>query len=689
MYESIPLVTAGTNDAELLAHQRGYPAAAANIHAGAHAPPSVFTAIPPPPGYPALDYRPAILTRTATICLFFLYVGLTAGVSSLAYFPESSIAYAVHGDSYYLAAKYGPALVGAISAFFVNSVTQELLKILPYINMADDKRSGIARRTVLSQYWPQLQKPNTKGTWSIFLLLNISAILIAYKALLLEIVNTGSSWELYVHTRVATTLVAFYGMISAYMLLLTWWLWNRPTGVRRGWSPDCLVDIMALFQIFDVTMDVVADGCLVPEIPKVCLNASYRIGYWRLDIHGETQIVYGIRTRPPIGDQTGRDSHVAHDSAMGNVAKRALKFWPRPYLFYPWFDFTWWFCFLVILACAAGFPILVVTGYVQHGFVMTDLFSVERLDRATWLDVKNLADGKNVTMSNTGKIWTVNGGGGFDEHEMLKLLAANAIFGAIPVLLIGTVPYYMALLDPIHRFMQPLYNMSRRETDAGESILLEYLSRTPFAVVKDAFDKGYWKVCVFSILGSTPEFWVLLPYGIVTITSVPLRQEGGEVFSVVICEFSIAAFTATSVFLLACLFLLICSLPFEKRRIPRPHMTLLDLWAMCHNSRINSTQAMIECSSEHDKDRLYSVVRLWRHKYLLGLCKSSDGKERLGFDICRRGDGKQQTNWVERVPPSTWGFVARKRNKKSYTSGAGNAGSLPLAATGLVEDGEA
>ncbi|KAI5356554.1 hypothetical protein Slin15195_G021920 [Septoria linicola] len=109
-----------------------------------------FLPIEPPPGYPPLDYRPAMITRTATITLFFLYVGLTAGVSCLAYVPESRIAYAVHADSYYLAVKYGPAVIGAISAFLVKSVTQDLLKMLPYINMADDARSSTAQRTVLS-----------------------------------------------------------------------------------------------------------------------------------------------------------------------------------------------------------------------------------------------------------------------------------------------------------------------------------------------------------------------------------------------------------------------------------------------------------------------------------------------------------------------------------------------------------
>ncbi|KAI5356553.1 hypothetical protein Slin15195_G021910 [Septoria linicola] len=147
-----------------------------------------------------------------------------------------------------------------------------------------------------------------------------------------------------------------------------------------------------------------------------------------------------------------------------------------------------------------------------------------------------LTTNDDTSIAHTGKTWIIKGGGDSSEHQYLKVLAANAIFGVIPALLISMVPYGIAALDPVHRFMQPLYNMSRQECDAKDCILLEYLSRSPFAVSKDAFDRGYWKVCSYSILGSLPELLVLLLYGIPMITSVPLVGEDGPRISVVMCD---------------------------------------------------------------------------------------------------------------------------------------------------------
>jgi hypothetical protein len=183
-----------------------------------------FEAIETPPNHIPLDFRPTMLKPQITIAVCCLYVLLTVGVSCLAVLPNGKIAYSIKNDTYYFAIRYGPGLVAAVSTFLFKSVTQEFLRMLPYINMANPKGPSSPRYSILAQYWPLLLDPNSWRTWIANGLLRFSPFLISYKAILFEIDSKGTSWELRIHPSVAIPLIGYYAILAIYVSALTIWM---------------------------------------------------------------------------------------------------------------------------------------------------------------------------------------------------------------------------------------------------------------------------------------------------------------------------------------------------------------------------------------------------------------------------------------------------------------------------------
>jgi hypothetical protein len=583
---------------------------------------------------------------TITVCC--LYVLLAVGVSCLAILPNGKLAYAIESDTYYFAIRYGPGLVASVSTFLLKNTTQEFLRMLPYYNLADPKGPFSPRYSILARYWPLLSNPNTSGTWITFGLLLFSPGVIAYKALLFEVNSKGTSWELKIHTSVAIPLIGYYAVLAIYMLALTIWMWNRSTGLRSDWDPQCLADIISLFAYFDVELDNEEDT-QAAEIPPVLsersYNLTYRLGYWAMRDHRGDRVVYGIRSYDSAkASDESRSLSLRRRWRAGErrVASQVKKRGFQPYLFSPWTGIVYWICIVILLGWLVLCPLLLGSGFVQYNFALLRDWSLLRADKLANGTYTVTGAATNVTLTPAGSGFFFSGDDNISTQRRARLILANFLLRFLPTYTLSIVALQMSVQDSYHRFAQPLYNMSQKPSLAMDSLPMDYLTKSPFQVTLQAFQKRQWKVFVYSLLGSAPEFLMLLPYGLLTLV---------DTGSFILCQFSIPAASGTCVLIILWLTVLLSTWPTQRRRVPRLFMSLLDIWSLFHKSHFVKDACYSRCEPHWTKQHLHGEIFGRTHRYLLGRCKSEDGKVRIGVDVCKYGPAAVTTPWVHRVRP--------------------------------------
>ncbi|GIZ42793.1 hypothetical protein CKM354_000604800 [Cercospora kikuchii] len=630
-----------------------------------------YEPIDPPKGYSPLDFCPAMLKPAATIALSIFYAGIAAAIAVIILAPDSRGPYLIRSDSYYFAASYGPGLLAAISSFLYKITIQEFLRMLPYINMSNPGHNSMAYRTVLAMYWPLLYTKNTSGTRTIFVLNVVTAFLLSYKAAVFEVVNTGTTWNLYIHTWAAAPLILYYSVVSVLMAYMTCWLWNRGTGLRKDWDPECIADIMALFCHFDMDLDEIKSNTgYLPCITRRCENYHYRLGYWKTEIKaGEsisTSIVYGIRTDPtfiPSLNLYGREN-----KWQGRVRKRLSAHWPSPYIFAPWADLGFWLAATFVLISFGMCALIAISGYLRTGFVLSEDWTVQKLDP--------IANQSLVIAASNATLNILSGA--FTNPQGSRLATENPlgfqyflVFRILPLVVVCQCFPWWYQTDAWFRWMQPFYNMSRQNTTAEESLLLDYLNKTPFYVTAHAFKNGYWKAFVFSLLGSSVDFLQLFPYGSWTI---------GAAGRLLIGRFSITAFSVTWALVILTGMAMVWSYPTGMRRIPRPRITLLDLWLMCHKSHVSTFDESRKCTPKRSKLLHHAAISARMNTYRLGILQSADGLERIGFDVHGEREDEQDTGYV-RVAHARGSWLRRlwhTMSAKSKKPSVQRAPTLPV-----------
>ncbi|QIW97870.1 hypothetical protein AMS68_003388 [Peltaster fructicola] len=620
---------------------QAFAASNARDAAGSHVT-DAWEPIPPPPDREQLTYLPFSLKATCTILAAIWHGVLAIVLIFMAIYPHATTPYSIHSDNYYLSVRFGPGLIASTSIFVYKAISLEFLHMLPYINMASkNPEAQWAEYTVLAHYWPVMYSPNTLATWLHYIMIPLGTGLIAYKALLIEVVSVGTSWQMYIHPIIAVPLIIYYTLMALYFTWMTCWLWNRSTGLRPGWAPRTLVDIASLLADSDdlIEPDEISYAnkkFLPPTIPDELLCARYRLGYWRRsrrnsaadDVHGpnnddrhpddDDDISYGIRRLRDVYKTDGRRKRIRelrHRAALKNEekVKEESRRAGSPYIFSLLPVYRYWLYAGIIVAGGATIVWLGAAGYVRDGFAISDNFTLHKLD-TVMADLQNQTDKGNITLVFHGPLSYMDTGKPTDRR-MLHILVANTVFRSLPLVLLAQVPFGLATLDPLYRFMQPLYNMSQKSCHADESILMEYITKSAFDVIPDAFAHGYWKVVLFALLGSCPEFLMLLPYGMLSLAGI-----GDYIVGV----FSIFAITGTGVLLVIYAILLLSTWPTVDRRLIRSGMSIMDIWILFRGSKILKDSKLISCRPGWTKQRLHAHVVVQHKKYALGEVKSPD-----------------------------------------------------------------
>lgn len=603
-----------------------------------------YTPIDCPEGFAKLDFRPVILKRGVTIGLAMLYSGVIAGIIFMTYFGNKSANYAVINPNIYFGARFGPSIVGTVTTVLVRSFLQEICRMLPYINMADPRPGSRgwawAHKSVAALYFPTLGT-NTREGMTLVILQAVTTPLMALKLGLVEVLESTEGWTVIIHPVISNILIAYYIIQILALGVVTVWLWNIDTGLRSDWDPTSLADIIALFQHFNVNPSDFEAPSGTPAHLLPLRNLKFRLGYWehkpakrsgREGLPRPCQkIVYGIRALNDSHGPLGSPSrHSVHRLDEAKEEQKTDMYYP--YRSLPILNFGVWFtvgyyilgaCLLMAMVATAVF------GLMERMFTIDVHGNFGKA--ACTLELGDVFD-RNMTTSRTGFSWLRG-----PQDEIYRLLLWNFILRMLPTAVASTLIFMSVMFDRFHLYTQPLVEMYNGPSSAEKTILLDYLTLSPLAVLLQAWNHRHWKVLYFAILSLLGPVLQLIPAGVLLLTS---KED------VIYGSFSRALLISAIVILAVYLGSYLFAYFSIKRRFPRWGTSLIDIWALCFSSHLARYPEFSECGPAWTKKDLAASLQLRYDEFSLGLCTDADGVQRVGFDTASVGREHKPTRAV-------------------------------------------
>jgi hypothetical protein len=197
----------------------------------------------------------------------------------------------------------------------------------------------------------------------------------------------------------------------------------------------------------------------------------------------------------------------------------------------------------------------------------------------------------------------------------------------------------------------------RTPATAAESILLAYITVSPLQVPLTAWDKGHYKVCIYSTLSTLSPLFPIFVGGLLTVTP-------NEKYDRVNFQFSLSAYIGIMVSLALYSILLPMAMPGAYRLLPRQLYSLADLMAMCHESKFMASPHLDITDRERtpSKEHMEARLLLTDDRFLFGVYNGRDGHGHIGFDVTQErepdfGPLKDVGIPVEHIPPE--GFASR------------------------------
>lgn len=609
-----------------------------------------FTAIGVPLDYPPLDYLPTALTAKVTISVAIFYVTVACAILGLYLRADRNEHFVVQNVHVYLTVHFGPALVAAISTTLIRNMIQELRRMLPYMNMADQTGAYTGSRgkyTVTATYWPLPKTINSRSMGLLAALSYFVSFLTPLKTLLVQIIDVDGRWIVVVHRDIAMATSMFYLLLAIFVGCITYKLWKRETGLRRHWDPKSFVDILALFYHSNLNQAAIED-----RIP-IATMTGIRLGYWKRVQQDRTDIVYGIRfqDRPephetiggyPMREGTGL---LYRRLAHSRVHTEQLTY---PYRETPLIS---WDFYMAIAISFALLPLLLyalAAGFVTNGFVVHQTLTILRLDRA------------NVTASTHLPSVSINGTGEFffdkDEQQAQWLLLVNFVLRTLPIGYYLFCLGYIYTLDAHHRFTQPLYNMTKaRPATADTSILLDYLTVSPLEVTQQAFNRSHWKVFYFSIANAVNSLLIVIPWGALSLTAK------GDI---IIGQFSPQLYGWSIALLLILIVSCFFAWPRDSRRLPCKTTSLFDIWSVFGAGRVARYPELGNCAPTWTREDLLATIHLRHDTYMLGRIKHEGTDDRVGVDVFAEGRSQTPTGYVQWVQPRSSSWLRKVEGQK-------------------------
>jgi hypothetical protein len=197
----------------------------------------------------------------------------------------------------------------------------------------------------------------------------------------------------------------------------------------------------------------------------------------------------------------------------------------------------------------------------------------------------------------------------------------------------------------------------RTPATAAESILLAYITVSPLQVPLSAWEKGHFKVCIYSTLNTLSPLFPIFVGGLLVVTP-------NEANNRVNFQFSLSAYIGMMVSLVLYSILLPMSMPGAYRLLPRQLYSLADLMAMCHQSKFMASPDLDITHKKQTPSKQHMEARLLlsEDRFLFGVYRGLDKQGHIGFDIAWAKDPdpedlKDLGDSVKHIPPE--GFLAR------------------------------
>ncbi|OCL11820.1 hypothetical protein AOQ84DRAFT_386557 [Glonium stellatum] len=628
-----------------------------------------------------LKFWPTVLQVKAVISLVLLYAvtAIAIGVLMWRSIENPNHNFHLSSENVHMISRYFPSVVGTATVLLFRQTVREALRMVPYVSMADQKdgvRIGSEPWKGVGGEWFPWQSITTtpKSFMSVFSLMCqfMASFIVSFKVALFastEHVDDDTNenyWVLTVRLYPAAVLILGYIMMIVYTLYVSFHFSGKSTGLK--WDPVSIADYASLFAQcnalpyfapLELQHDLRPKHVMVPD-------RLFRLGYWTR-VRGDPQerdVVYGIGVGLSARTDSGhsKKERVPLGRPWQQVATfRKVK--PPPI---PVDDCN------RPGACAHSehYPYIHNPGCARWAIVLASVIPIVALALSIYALVIRLPY-NGFTLPNNLKLpsdfyWGV----GNSTHELPPIdptdpkstvLLWALIFRSAPTYVAGLfTSTIVTWIDLNMRFMQPFRNMygegpkktiwqrcrewlgwrhgtnnepsdeKRTPAKTAESILLAYITVSPFQVPLTAWDKGHYKVCIYSTLNTLSPLFPIFVGGLLTVTP-------DEKYDKVNFSFSLSAYIGIMVSLVLYSILLPAAIPGTYRLLPRQLYSLADLMAMCHESRFMASPHLdiTDPSRTPTKEHMEARILLTDDRFLFGEYRGRDGRRHIGFDVAQ------------------------------------------------------
>lgn len=682
-----------------------------------------FRPILPLPDYPPLDWRPDILKPAGTISLMILFLIIGAGLVILVYFAGADDQFNLRNDYLRLTARYIPSIIGVITMILFRSFISELLRMLPYMAMADQKdltKGASAGQSIARVYFPWQPMRTHNGPLVVFanLTRNYSSFLVAFKVALLSTRNEGNNkYSLVVRPPIAWLLVGGYFLMSLFTLVVTVRLWSVKSGLK--WDPVSIADRMALFRHSNIDFEELErkpDGLAAKS---KTLEGRYRLGCWSIECSDcKPRFCYGIReishkrythllrareardspefgrvqieefhgegdshaiARSPVTREPAKNDHKC-GSACGHSAGTSL----RDARMNAEKDQCATVLSHVFISCSTQCPCAKPTRCHHYPYrhspgVGTGIWTfwtilvVGSTLLCIYILTRNLVD-NGFYIANT---W-VPGSSTNTSMTANQTLHPDDYYTLVPGIdQDDDLILYAIVFRTIPTLFASWFGMGHLLTvDNHHRFLQPFVDmyQTPGSasdtILLEYFTRS--SLIVPLIAWGKSHYKVFWFSFLATVSSAFPILVGG-LFTIVNTGARVWFFFSPDAFWTVFVFLVVycISLPFArpttKRYLPRQYYSLADIMAMCHRSHIFDGPDLDISPSWSTQEYMAACILVRRDKYLLGRYIGTDGKLHLGFDAAEwNGEPNGNMAWLQPIgrKDRSGGWFRRRRGYK-------------------------
>lgn len=567
-----------------------------------------FVPIGRPKGMPQLSWRPLGLQTkfilvNATVCF-----ATAGGVFWLLFGMGSDRQAVLTSDNAHILSSYVPTALGTVIWLIFRSTVTDVLRMLAYIRMADQKgviSSGARPRLCVAATlfpFPLVKWRDQAALKAVVqVILLFAALLTSVKTVLLGSQRVPQGWILTIHEMPAYYLIAAYIITGSFYIAACFWLRNKSTGLR--WDPAAPIDQLALawntdafHQIQNLSLN------FKPAYHILDDEIRWRIGYWIQSTTYEggfrqEAIVYGIGMLNPK-----RASHRLDPSCTCAPARQC----EFAKVVYPTNGAPGWL--LIIGVVLVILLVLLITaaaaGALGTGFHIKAWWVLEENDIP-----QMFADVTGVQVKSSDS------------------MIASIIFRVIPTILMQLYSVtFIGGLETRMRSTQNWLDLAAGPCVSTIALCSEYLTTISCAVPFSAVRNGHYRLATVSTIASAAVFCPILVSGLFIFERVKPDT--------LLVSCSKPAFYTVFAFLLLYFVVIVLAWPRETEVFLRPMHTIVDFIRPFANSELLMDDVLHEAiSNAKTQPKFHAKVLLTEHYYQLGVDVGICGHDHLAVQI--------------------------------------------------------